>query len=74
MNCFILRNCYVDRYYEKGEVRDVPDSLVKLHPKNFKRVGVVEEEPQSKSVLVCPECGKECKSELGMRSHSRIHK
>jgi len=24
--------------------------------------------------LICPDCGKECKSEFGLKSHLRVHK
>ncbi len=40
MQCVILRNCYVDRYYAKGELREVDDALVKEHPKNFRPASV----------------------------------
>ena len=46
MNCVILRDCYVDRLYMKGEVHEVANSLVKTHPKNFREVGVSEEEAE----------------------------
>ena len=43
MRCVILRNCYVDRYYAKGEVFEVPAALVKEHPKNFRPEDVAAE-------------------------------
>ena len=43
MKCVILRNCYVNRYYTKGEVFEVPEELVDLHPKNFRPFGVTAE-------------------------------
>ena len=43
MQCVILRNCYVDRYYAKGELQEVDDELVKEHPKNFRPAGVPAE-------------------------------
>ena len=46
IKCLILRNCYVDRYYEKGEVYEVANALVKEHPKNFREFGVSEDEDE----------------------------
>lgn len=40
MQCIILRNCYVDKYYAKGELQEVDDALVEEHPRNFRPAGV----------------------------------
>ncbi len=67
-----LRACYVeDRLFAKGESYDLPDAFPK-YEKNFELMG----EPESTSPtsnLVCTECGRECKSELGLKSHMRTH-
>ncbi len=37
----VLRNCYTgDRYYQEGNVYDLPDSVEK-NPKNFQLVGEI---------------------------------
>ncbi len=40
MKYLCLRNCAVDRYYEKDRVYNLPDTMVK-HPKNFACVEIV---------------------------------
>lgn len=74
MRYHVLRNCYVnDRYYSKGEVKELPEDMWKSE-KNFKPVSDAPESVTSpENGLVCPICGKECKSKFGLQSHTRIH-
>ena len=86
MEYICLRNCFVDgRLWKEGKVYDLPDTMNKYH-KNFRPVGEAPESelgaPQSttepkkeeSNPLVCKECGRECKSEFGLKSHLRAHK
>ena len=65
-----LRACFVnDRLFAEVESYERPDAFPK-YEKNFKPMG----EPDSTSpAQVCTECGRECKSELGLKSHMRSH-
>lgn len=75
MQYLALRDCFVeDRYHRKGEVYELPDDFPK-YEKNFRLVSSTpESSPAQPSSLVCTVCGRECKSELGLKSHMRAHK
>ncbi len=79
-----LRNCYIgERLWKEGRVYTLPVDMEK-HPKNFRPVGQAPEpevpqsvpEPKEKETnpLVCKVCNRECKSDLGLISHNRVHK
>ena len=74
MEYLVLRTCYVnDRYFTKGEVKELPDDFP-IYEKNFSPVGVQEAPLELlEDSLVCPVCGKECKSKFGLQSHMRVH-
>jgi len=76
MKYLVLRTCFREAcYYRAGDVREVPDSVVQKHPKDFQLAERPDVEADVESnPLVCPECGKECKSQFGLQSHLRIHK
>ncbi len=71
MSYLVLRNCYInDKYFAKGQAVKLPEDFPKS-PKNFKLMKH-QDEPVKEN-LTCPKCGKECKSQLGFRSHLRVH-
>ncbi len=53
--------------WKEGRTYELPDAMEKS-PKNFQLIGGEAEGP------VCPECGRECKSEFGLRAHMRKHR
>lgn len=66
----VLRNCYVeDRYFSKGDVVKLPDTF----PKNEKNFSKMRHQDTPKGSATCPDCGKVCLSELGLKSHARTH-
>ena len=85
MDYLCLRNCVVnDRLWKEGKVYNLPVEMEK-HPKNFRPMGEAPEPPpdapqstiepvkSESNPLVCKECGKECKSEFGLKAHMRVH-
>jgi len=85
----VLRNCYVyEILYHEGEVCELSDKA-EICEKNFELLDKpLPDAPQaiteavndedaiipSTNDLTCPKCGKVCKSEFGLRSHSKSHK
>ncbi len=51
-------------------VEPEPESVVEPEP----MPEATESTPEATNDLVCPVCGKECKSALGLKSHMRTHK
>ena len=68
---------YLDRgyTYEKPVIQVIEEPVIQ--PKEEQVIKIDElTEPLPKEVtdILCPECGKECKSELGLSAHMRVHK
>jgi len=78
-----LRDCYVGELYRYGgEVYELPDDMEKSE-KNFMLMEGQEPTPEAVESMaspieevvniVCPVCGKECKSSFGLKAHQRVH-
>ena len=87
MKCQVIRTCFRGgSLYKSGEVREVSEEMAQKHPKDFLPIGQEPEplpeapKPVSSPVttesnpLVCKVCGRECKSEFGLKAHMRVHK
>jgi len=51
-----------------------PEVEVKVEPEPEPEPEATESTPEVVNDLVCPICGRECKSSFGLKSHMRIHK
>jgi len=82
MKCLVLRTCFRGAcLHKEGEIKEISDSMAQKHTKDFRPLSETpstgeEGNPikEGDNSLVCPECGKPCKSKFGLQSHKRIHK
>jgi hypothetical protein len=57
--------------WQFGDIVDIDNDAARVPLQNGEITLYVEE---VKNELACPDCGKECKSKVGLVSHLRTHK